>query len=570
LLQKKIVLFNPIVTYIQHLKNKENLKVLFLLSVFLCLIISPRATATSSWEITPENPVVGDIMEIKGTGFTGENAEIMVTFEKEVQVIDGNYEYTLENVVIPGTNNSYTVQATGTDELNVRAKTLLWTAKSAEAKDGVATVSQEGVPAGTYTIRIDGTSNASSVKLKITAIQEVEVDSEGNISYEYDTNSIPAGNFEVKIGDSTKQVELQSSENISSEITSSEKQSSNEENSWNNLKFILSYPYSLRSFYTVNDSIRIIYKGPKNLGQQRVNIYLVKERNSSCPENYTLSNMNGSTISLDDVLNNSDIDSYVQIPATLNENGDLSPLTLGSLPAGNYWVIISLAGNETGKPELEKDTLFAKYFEVLKYEMEVETPDTVEGENFEVNMSLKNASLQNNYIYWTLLINENAYKTDESTNSSWTEGGIRPIVNGVDIIKYIETNLTKYESGDKKEKLEAEIQALVGKENGTISIGKESEENQSTLSLESQGLPSGDYLLIAGVNENKEGLVGIAQKKVNISANLSELDMESGSENSTSENTSLMKKKTSPFIEVNSILETPKSFIFGEINQIFK
>lgn len=128
LLQKKIVLFNPIVTYIQDLKNKENLKVLLLLSVFLCLIISPRATATSSWEITPENPVVGDIMEIKGTGFTegtgftGENAEIMVTFEKEVQVIDGSYEYTLENVVIPGANNSYIVQATGSDDLNVRAE----------------------------------------------------------------------------------------------------------------------------------------------------------------------------------------------------------------------------------------------------------------------------------------------------------------------------------------------------------------------------------------------------------------------------------------------------------------
>jgi methanogen extracellular protein (TIGR04279 family) len=564
------VLFNPIVTYIQDLKNKKNLKVLLLLSVFLCLIISPRATAASSWEITPVNPVVGDIMEIKGTGFTGENAEIMVTFEKEVQVIDGSYEYTLENVVIPGANNSYNVQATGADDLNVRAKTLLWTAKSSEAKDDVATVSQEGVPAGTYTIRIDGKSNASRVKLKITAIQEAEVDSEGNISYEYDTSSIPAGNFEVKIGDSTKQVELQSSENPFSERTSYEEQNSSEENSWNNLKFINSYPYSLRSFYTVNDSIRIIYKGPKNLGQQRVNIYLVKERNSSCPENGTLSSMNERTISLNDVLNNSDIDSYVQIPATLNENGDLSPLTLGSLPAGNYWIIISLEGNEKEKTELEKDTLFAKYFEVLKYEMEAEAPDTVEGENFEVNMSLKNAPPQKNYTYWAVLINENAYKTDESTNSSWITGGIRPIINGVDIIKCLETNLTTCESGDKKEKLKDEIQALIGKENGTISIGEEGEENKSNLSLESPGLSSGDYLLIAGANENEEGLVGISQKKVNISANSSELEVESGSENSTSENTYLMKKKTSPFIEVNSILETPKSFIFGEINQIFK
>jgi hypothetical protein len=223
------MVIKPIFTHIQNLKNKENLKVLLLFSVFLCLIISPRATASSNWEITPENPVVGDLMQIKGTGFTGENAKVMVTFEKEVEVDDGSYEYTLENVVIPS-GASFNVQATGADDLNVRAKTLLWITKSAEAKDGVATVSQEEVPEGTYTIRIDGKSNASSVKIKITAIQEVEVDSEGNISYEYDTSSIPAGNFEVKVEDSTKQIELQSSENLSSEITPSVENSSEEQN----------------------------------------------------------------------------------------------------------------------------------------------------------------------------------------------------------------------------------------------------------------------------------------------------------------------------------------------------
>jgi hypothetical protein len=229
LLPEKITVIKPIFTSIQNLKNKENLKVLLLLSVFLCLIISQRATASSNWEITPQNPVVGDVMQIKGTGFTGENAKVMVTFEKEIEVDDGSYEYTLENVVIPS-RASFTVQATGADDLNVRAKTLLWITKSAEAKDGVATVSQEEVPEGTYTIRIDGKSNASSVKIKITAIQEMEVDSEGNISYEYDTSSIPAGNFEVKVEDSTKQIELQSSENLSSENLSSENSSEEQNN----------------------------------------------------------------------------------------------------------------------------------------------------------------------------------------------------------------------------------------------------------------------------------------------------------------------------------------------------
>jgi hypothetical protein len=227
-LPEKTTLIKPIFTSIQNLKNKENLKVLLLLSVFLCLIITPRATAYS-WEITPKNPAVGDVMEIKGTGFIGESVKVTVTFEKEVEVDDGSYEYTLENVVIPsGDNNNFTVQATGADDLNVRAKMLLWITKSAEAKDGVATVSQKGVPEGTYKIRIDGKSNASSVKLKIKATQHVKVDEGGNINYEYDTNSIPAGNFEVQVGNSTKQVELQSSDD-NSRVTPSSEQNSNEE-----------------------------------------------------------------------------------------------------------------------------------------------------------------------------------------------------------------------------------------------------------------------------------------------------------------------------------------------------
>jgi hypothetical protein len=226
-LPEKITLIKPIFTSIQNLKNNENLKVLLLLSVFLCLIITPRATAYS-WEINPQNPVVGDVMQINGTGFKGENVKVTVTFEKEVDVNDGSYEYTLENIVIPSGDNNFTVQATGADDLNVRAKMLLWITKSAEAKDGVATVSQKGVPEGTYKIRIDGKSNASSVKLNITAIQKVEVDTGGNISYEYDTNSIPAGNFEVKVANSTKQVALQSSDDHSRVTTSSE-QKSNEE-----------------------------------------------------------------------------------------------------------------------------------------------------------------------------------------------------------------------------------------------------------------------------------------------------------------------------------------------------
>ena len=230
MLPEEIRSVKPVFTFIKNPENKGSLRLLFLLSVFLFVIISPGAAASSNWELTPQNPVVGDVMKISGTGFEGDTAKVLVTFEKDVTVQDGEYEYTLEDVVIPsGFDNSFTVKAEGADDLNVRAKMLLWLTKNAEAKDGTATVSQTHVPPGTYKIRIDGKATGSEVKLKITAMQEIEVNSDGSLSYEYNTKSIPAGDFEVKVGDIEKQIELQPSENLNSETNSSEQNSSNGE-----------------------------------------------------------------------------------------------------------------------------------------------------------------------------------------------------------------------------------------------------------------------------------------------------------------------------------------------------
>lgn len=229
MLPEKVVLEKLTFTPIKNPKNKEKLGFLLLIPIFLCLIVSPGAAASSSWELAPENPVVGDTIEIKGTGFEGDTVKVLVTFEKEVQVLDGRYEYLLEDIEIPGFDNSFTVQAIGANDLNVRAKMLLWITKTAEAKDGIATVSQAGVPPGTYKIRIDGKASDSKVRLKITASQGVEVDSGGSFSYKYDTKSIPAGNFEVKVEGITKQIDLQPAKGLPSVITPSQDQNLSKE-----------------------------------------------------------------------------------------------------------------------------------------------------------------------------------------------------------------------------------------------------------------------------------------------------------------------------------------------------
>lgn len=222
--------------FIQNQSNRKKLKLLFCLSILLCLIPSPGNAATNSWELFPENPIVGDTLEIRGNDFAGETADVWVSFEKDVQVSDGTYAYLLEDVVIPpGFNNRFTVQAIGVDDLNVRVKMILWITITGKAKEGVATVSQAGVPPGTYKIRIDGKSNASDVKLRITGLQQVKVDS-GSFSYKYDTKSIPPGNFEVKIGDVTKQVTMQPAESLPSDMTPSSEQKENVFRDWNTWK----------------------------------------------------------------------------------------------------------------------------------------------------------------------------------------------------------------------------------------------------------------------------------------------------------------------------------------------
>ena len=205
--------------FIQNQRNRQKLRLLFWLSAVIYLLAIPGTAADNYWELIPENPVVGDTIEIRGANFTGETAEVRVSFEKDVRVLDGKYEYLLEDVKIsPGFSNRFSVQAKGAEDLNVRVKMILWITRTAKAKTGSATVSQSGVPPGNYRIRIDGKSNASDVKLRITGLQQVKVDS-GNFSYKYDTKSIPAGIFEIKAGNVTKQVTLQPAENLLSNTT---------------------------------------------------------------------------------------------------------------------------------------------------------------------------------------------------------------------------------------------------------------------------------------------------------------------------------------------------------------
>ena len=210
---------------INFLKKRKGLAFMVTsFSILVLLTISPAAASVSDWEFSPQEPVSGDTLSIEGSASPEEEIDVFVTFEKTVPVSGGEFEYILEDVKIPGgLNNLFKVEARGAKNLNVRVKMILWVTKSSEVSGNTAIVSQSNVPPGTYRIKIDGDAKegVSKVNLKITASQGIEADSNGDFSYSYNTKSVPPGDFEIKVGDITKEVTIESEESSGSTSDSS-------------------------------------------------------------------------------------------------------------------------------------------------------------------------------------------------------------------------------------------------------------------------------------------------------------------------------------------------------------
>ena len=153
-------------------------------------------------------------------------------------VSNGQYNYDIDKVIIPGDelipDNSFTVRAEKVQAVDVNVKKwgILKFHLGADASGGVATVSQGHVPSGTYAVTITGDAQdgESTVDIKVTAQQTIQADSDGNFEYSYDTSSLPAGDFEVTVGGTTKTITLE--EEGSDSPNSGSSSSSHSSSSW--------------------------------------------------------------------------------------------------------------------------------------------------------------------------------------------------------------------------------------------------------------------------------------------------------------------------------------------------
>lgn len=167
-------------------------------------------------EVSPSNPVQGDVLKVDVEADPGEMVDIQIKFKKDLQVSGGKYLLELNGVEVPQRPNSFTVKATNVNNLVLAVRLGIWISVSKDASNGVASISQGEVPSGRYDVQVKGDAapGASKVTIEVTARTTVTVESDGHYSISYDTSSIPAGTFNVDVGGMSRTVTLSEASSV--------------------------------------------------------------------------------------------------------------------------------------------------------------------------------------------------------------------------------------------------------------------------------------------------------------------------------------------------------------------
>lgn len=190
-----------------------------IIMLFTLLLLSAVSASGSVSELTisPNNPMVGDEITMKGQASPNEVLHPSITFKEIADVSKGSngYNYLINGIEVPTKKNTFVITAEHVKNLNVKVEKwgLSWTFRTEATADGTATISKANVPGWTYNIKIFGTavSGASSVPLTImglTTSSEVKADDKGNFEYEFSTSKLPPNTYIFSIGGMTREIIL--------------------------------------------------------------------------------------------------------------------------------------------------------------------------------------------------------------------------------------------------------------------------------------------------------------------------------------------------------------------------
>lgn len=194
------------------MNGKDHLILFILLILLLTSLLSTPLTyaKVTSVKVYPEKPVQGDVVRIVIEADPNKEIPITILFTKTLHVVNNKYEWRISGVKIPQTPNSFTIKAVNVKNLHVAVKILFWISKSTKAKDGVAIISQNNIPPGTYDTIIHGDAieDTSTVTVHIKASTKIKTNSEGLYVFSYDTSPIPPGVFTIKVGEIVRTIKL--------------------------------------------------------------------------------------------------------------------------------------------------------------------------------------------------------------------------------------------------------------------------------------------------------------------------------------------------------------------------
>lgn len=208
------------------LKYSFQRKFLFLLILFCAaagILIAPASADVTGWKLSPEDPIVGDVIKISGEAEPKEIIEVSILHEEIVPVSGTSYVYQINDLKVPtsvhGGKSTFSATASGedddveVDDINVRVKKGRWFTRHADANLGVASISQSNVPSWmNYFVKVDGEVSKDS-EGNVTLVFEskydaAKADKKGNFKFSYDTDSLPAGIYTISIGDISQEFTL--------------------------------------------------------------------------------------------------------------------------------------------------------------------------------------------------------------------------------------------------------------------------------------------------------------------------------------------------------------------------
>jgi hypothetical protein len=188
-------------------KRKELLFCLLTTLFLFCLLISPVAAKVTELKISPWNPAVGETVKVTGKASPDESITAQVTVHLRAPVSGRLYRLAVDSIKVPSGMNSITIKASGVK--NLRVKVGPFSKESQASKGGIATLTATSVPPLNYNIVIEGDAlSKSSVPLTISASKTFKADSDGTFEFEFDTTSMPAGTYIVKVGNKERIVQL--------------------------------------------------------------------------------------------------------------------------------------------------------------------------------------------------------------------------------------------------------------------------------------------------------------------------------------------------------------------------